>query len=123
MDSSRFDNLTRRIASVDRRGALRTLGGVVVGGAVAGLPLGRRSMSVLACGTPGQPCTLNEHCCGANGASPGTCTIPAGQASGTCTKECKKGYKLRDGKCVSTAAPKKKKTKKKKDKGKKKKKR
>ena len=69
MDDSRFDSLTKNLSMISsrryaRRAALRGLGGALLGGAVAGLPVGRRATLVLAQCTPdGVGCFADTECC------------------------------------------------------------
>ena len=87
MDSERFDDLTRALASgVSRRQTLKLLGGSLAGGLMVFLGIGEAGADPPGCKREGKNCTRHDQCC-----------------SGTCcnTVCCAAGQVCQDGQCVA----------------------
>jgi len=111
MDGTRFDALTRGLASgrgLSRRGVLRGLAATVFGGAIAAKPAvdAVDAAAAATCYPSGQYCNADSECC------QGTCTLgicrcPAGlvNCNGLCRDNCsgcQTGWRLCNGVCRDT---------------------
>jgi hypothetical protein len=93
MDSSRFDELTKALATAtSRRQALKAIG-AALGGA---LGFSRIGVAFAKCHNPGHNCEENSTCCSH------LCCIAAGQREGVC---CASGQVCQNGACVTPCLP------------------
>lgn len=90
MEGQRFDDLTRSVAGISRRNALRLL----AGGALGGLATLLDRDGAAACRRIRRACTRDGQCCS------GRCDPKRGRCQGSC----RNGQKLCNGRCIAKSA-------------------
>lgn len=91
VDAERFDDLTRSVAGISRRNALRLL----AGGGLGGLATLLDRDGAAACRRIRRACTRDNQCCS------GRCDPQRGRCQGSC----RNGQKLCNGRCIANASP------------------
>ena len=100
MNSSKFDELTKALATAtSRRQALKTFGATFIGGILA---LGGVSTAFAKCKPNGHPCGNDKQCCG-GGCCNGTCTDLKNDVNncGVCGNTCPSGDSCVNGSCCN----------------------
>jgi hypothetical protein len=112
MDSNRFDDLTRTLATTtSRRGFLKTLAGGAAGALLAAFGVGEAAAKD--CKKAGQLCKNTKECCSGicyNGTCVSACPSGSKPCNGTCIPNsqccngaCPTGQTCRGGQCVNCA--------------------
>jgi len=102
MDGSRFDELTRTLATpTSRRRTLRLLAGGALAAVTAALGVGEAGATHTGCRHHGKSCARNKQCCSGRCAGSGVCKCPGGTTRCGTTACCAAGESCQNGTCVA----------------------